>query len=150
MGSDSGKRSRPHALDASNISCVICHDLLLEPVVAACGHDFCRRCYSAWTAKQQSCPMCRQRLPREVPGAPLEQACWLSQGEAPAVVTEEASGTSAAKHLHELCYLATGVCKRMENVINKLFPGQLEQRRCASQLRKSVAEHWTSPVVLTE
>lgn len=75
MGSDSGNRGRPEAtLDASELSCVICHDLLLEPVVAACGLDFCRVCYSAWTVKQQSCPMCRQRLPREVPGAPHEQA----------------------------------------------------------------------------
>ena len=78
MGSDSGKRSPPEDLDESEFSCVICHDLLLEPVVAACGHDFCRVCYSAWTVKQQSCPMCRQSLPRDVPGARHEQDCWLS------------------------------------------------------------------------
>ena len=78
MGSNSGERSRPKALDASELSCVICHDLLLEPVVAACGHDFCRICYGSWTAKQRSCPMCRQRLPREVPGAPHGQARRLS------------------------------------------------------------------------
>ena len=79
MGGDSGERSRePEALDASEFSCVICHDLLLKPVVAACGHDFCRLCYTAWTVKQQSCPMCRHPLPRDVPGAPPEQACWLS------------------------------------------------------------------------
>ena len=66
----SGERPRSDLLDASELSCVICHELLFEPVVAACGHDFCRVCYRAWTAKQQSCPLCRQRLPQEVPGAP--------------------------------------------------------------------------------
>lgn len=42
--------------------CGICLDLLKDPVLTTCGHDFCESCLlEAFTAVNTKCPTCRQR-----------------------------------------------------------------------------------------
>ncbi|XP_078073651.1 zinc-binding protein A33-like [Mustelus asterias] len=51
---------------SEELKCSICLEFLSDPVVLACGHDFCRSCISRSWAKQQreSCPQCRAVSPR--------------------------------------------------------------------------------------
>lgn len=53
---------------AAEFECSICYDLLLEPVVGNCGHDFCKHCYEKWfrIARKASCPICRKPLPKDL------------------------------------------------------------------------------------
>lgn len=56
---------------SEDYNCPICLDLLLEPVVGACGHEFCRDCYGQWLSRSRtypSCPLCRVPLSMSVPG----------------------------------------------------------------------------------
>jgi Zinc finger, C3HC4 type (RING finger) len=46
------------------LSCVICHELLYDPIsLPNCGHSFCAKCWAWWEAKSRigvvSCPTCR-------------------------------------------------------------------------------------------
>nr|XP_014339493.1 PREDICTED: E3 ubiquitin-protein ligase TRIM39-like [Latimeria chalumnae] len=43
-----------------HITCSICQELLKDPVITKCGHDFCRECVcDYWKGKaSQSCPIC--------------------------------------------------------------------------------------------
>ncbi|CAB9501053.1 PHD [Seminavis robusta] len=53
------------------LSCAICHEVLLHPVSLLCGHSFCQECIKWWwqqstandSAKKKSCPTCRQTMP---------------------------------------------------------------------------------------
>eukprot|EP00775_Hariotina_reticulata_P011611 gene11611-11755_t len=48
--------------DASKWECGICYEILIDPVVGNCGHDFCRGCLDRWRAHQGrdlKCPVCR-------------------------------------------------------------------------------------------
>ena len=57
-------------------NCPICLDLLLEPVVGACGHEFCKDCYTRWLARSRAyptCPLCREVLSIVVPGNSLPE-----------------------------------------------------------------------------
>ena len=44
--------------------CPVCFEEVHRPAKTPCGHVFCEACLSTWfgTARQASCPMCRQRL----------------------------------------------------------------------------------------
>lgn len=80
----------------SGWECAICLDVLLDPCVAACGHDFCKHCIESllWARRLDEvvrCPLCR---------APSFQ-----QGQPP------------------------GVCARLKQVVEKLFPQAVERRR---------------------
>ena len=73
-----GPANRPQqpasAIVLEDYNCPICLDLLLEPVVGACGHEFCKDCYTLWLARSRaypSCPLCRKVLALAVPGKSL-------------------------------------------------------------------------------
>ncbi|XP_062271160.1 tripartite motif-containing protein 16-like [Scomber scombrus] len=59
-------------LDRESISCVICQDLLNDPVTTTCGHSYCMSCIEGfWDGEDQikiySCPQCREAFtPRPV------------------------------------------------------------------------------------
>lgn len=67
---DRRQESAPAAV-VEDYNCPICLDLLLEPVVGACGHEFCKDCYTRWLARSRAyptCPLCREVLSIVVPG----------------------------------------------------------------------------------
>ncbi|XP_053171572.1 E3 ubiquitin-protein ligase TRIM39-like [Scomber japonicus] len=43
------------------LSCPVCHDIFIDPVILTCGHSFCKVCLQRWwRAKQeQECPICK-------------------------------------------------------------------------------------------
>eukprot|EP00882_Tetradesmus_deserticola_P010431 GHRQ01011016.1.p1 GENE.GHRQ01011016.1~~GHRQ01011016.1.p1 ORF type:complete len:226 (+),score=38.18 GHRQ01011016.1:2161-2838(+) len=58
--------SRTAAALGESLCCGICYELLLDPVVGSCGHDFCKRCLDTWRSQQRQqgnnrvrCPVCR-------------------------------------------------------------------------------------------
>mmetsp|Transcript_37183 Transcript_37183/g.82715 ORF Transcript_37183/g.82715 Transcript_37183/m.82715 type:complete len:362 (-) Transcript_37183:1954-3039(-) len=67
-----GKRLRSTAGSVrpacEDFECAVCCDLLLDPVVAPCGHDMCSHCYQRWVSTSSTkvsavCPLCRDPLP---------------------------------------------------------------------------------------
>ncbi|KAL0215732.1 hypothetical protein P9112_007916 [Eukaryota sp. TZLM1-RC] len=49
----------PSVTHPDSFLCKIHEGLLLEPIVLACGHTFCKDCISQWFAYNQTCPNCR-------------------------------------------------------------------------------------------
>lgn len=48
--------------DISKYECLICLDLLIEPVTTQCGHTFCKLCICKYLAEKHMCPICRNVL----------------------------------------------------------------------------------------
>lgn len=50
-----------------DLTCVICHAIVFQPVSLTCGHSFCRSCvrwwYSSADQPRTDCPTCRTALP---------------------------------------------------------------------------------------
>ena len=47
----------------TDFQCVICIDILIEPVVLPCRHEFCRECFEKYyEVTDSSCPMCKIRI----------------------------------------------------------------------------------------
>ncbi|XP_043920930.1 zinc-binding protein A33-like [Protopterus annectens] len=48
-----------------DFSCSVCFELLKDPVILDCGHNFCRACIDkVWDSQEQpSCPECRNQCP---------------------------------------------------------------------------------------
>ena len=89
-----------------------------------CGHDFCKTCLEDWREVSPSstvrCPMCRQNiLPSGLQslGGCLLQQCWLGVQRLP-----------RHGHTHR-CRPVAGVCMRLKNTIEQLYPSQSAERR---------------------
>jgi len=85
------KASKQELLREEDYCCAICSDVLLEPVVGACGHDFCHDCLDTWRSVCATgsgpgtlvCPLCRSELP-QVPGvcrrlSEMVESCFPEQ-----------------------------------------------------------------------
>ena len=46
----------------SEFECLICMDILLEPVTTICGHTFCRYCLIQYLKENKNCPLCRKPI----------------------------------------------------------------------------------------
>lgn len=114
-----------HSMASSeDYNCPICLDLLLEPVVGACGHEFCRDCYRQWLSRSRtypSCPLCRVPLSMSVPGKPqnMEKHTKPTQGS------------------FQSCSVVVGVSRRLAELIEASFPDKTRQRRYAWALQQS-------------
>jgi hypothetical protein len=51
------------------VNCLICSNIMQEPVTMHCGHSFCRACTLKWCIhyKHLNCPVCRKKLDRQLP-----------------------------------------------------------------------------------
>ena len=53
-------------IETDGYSCIVCWDLLLEPMTLECTHSLCKGCYdSLLKSKQHKCPLCRAELTKE-------------------------------------------------------------------------------------
>ncbi|KAI9755626.1 MAG: hypothetical protein M4579_004199 [Chaenotheca gracillima] len=46
----------------SELDCLVCYALMLDPVTTACGHTFCRKCLYRVLDHSNLCPVCRRKL----------------------------------------------------------------------------------------
>ena len=57
--------------------CSICFDVLVDPVVGPCGHDYCVNCIQTWYVEEKlnercpKCPQCRNDLPEDASTLPI-------------------------------------------------------------------------------
>ncbi|XP_041816906.1 protein NLRC3-like [Chelmon rostratus] len=65
--SDTKERKRSHvSVEEQPSCCVLCQDVLKDPVSASCGHWFCRQCITSYwdqsaSSGESSCPQCGDR-----------------------------------------------------------------------------------------
>ena len=45
-----------------SLDCLICLDLLCEPITTNCGHSFCKYCFISYLKSNNNCPVCRKQL----------------------------------------------------------------------------------------
>lgn len=53
-----GPDSTEYVLE-KDLSCAICQDILINPIVLNCSHSFCKFCVYRWLDKRSKCPECR-------------------------------------------------------------------------------------------
>lgn len=47
----------------SDLSCAVCHEVFINPLILNCSHSFCKFCLYQWLASRKSdCPQCRVRV----------------------------------------------------------------------------------------
>lgn len=49
-----------------NFTCIICVEVIDEPVVLNCSHTMCQYCLSKWKMKRKRCPICREKIVYEI------------------------------------------------------------------------------------
>lgn len=66
------ERSRAEQLSPS-CTCMVCWEVLCDPVALPCGHSLDQTCLrKALAAGQRRCPTCRAPLPAEVPAVNVQ------------------------------------------------------------------------------
>ena len=63
VGAIDNERDRRNSSSVQEINCPICLEPLRDPVTTVCNHTFCKTCFLAWRVIQDSCAVCRQKLP---------------------------------------------------------------------------------------
>ena len=65
------KRSRTEL--SPSCTCMVCWEVLYDPVTLPCGHSLDQRCLQKVLAtEQRGCPTCRAPLPAEVPAVSVQ------------------------------------------------------------------------------
>ena len=49
-------------MEGASYECMICMDLLIEPVTIQCGHTFCKLCLAGCITSLRKCPICRKPI----------------------------------------------------------------------------------------
>lgn len=44
------------------LNCLICSDILFEPIVLECNHTFCKSCITEWMKQNKNCPIDRTNV----------------------------------------------------------------------------------------
>jgi hypothetical protein len=57
----------PTTVEEDDGDCVICMDVMVEPVMLRCGHKFCYKCLFRWLSDHNFCPTCREPLVTHIP-----------------------------------------------------------------------------------
>lgn len=68
-------RSSP---SADSLFCLLCHDILNDPVVMSCSHGFCRACLQNYWEHYSclQCPLCRRKICSYVRLYPIEHLAY--------------------------------------------------------------------------
>ena len=67
------KRSRTEQQLSPSCTCMVCWEVLYDPVTLPCGHSLDQRCLQKVLAtEQRGCPTCRAPLPAEVPAVNVQ------------------------------------------------------------------------------
>lgn len=43
----------------TDLSCAVCQDIYINPIILNCSHSFCKFCLYRWLSKKPGCPQCR-------------------------------------------------------------------------------------------
>lgn len=46
----------------NDLSCAICQDIYINPLILNCSHSFCKFCVYRWLSKRPGCPQCRMTV----------------------------------------------------------------------------------------
>lgn len=46
----------------NDLSCAICQDIYINPLILNCSHSFCKFCVYRWLTKNKKCPQCRMAV----------------------------------------------------------------------------------------
>ncbi|XP_007573963.1 NACHT, LRR and PYD domains-containing protein 3-like [Poecilia formosa] len=80
--SDTKGKSSSHVPEVDDTSCcAVCQNLLMYPVLASCGHWFCRQCMIAYWDKSTPCAPCLQCVELFTPPTGPQAANQSSSGE---------------------------------------------------------------------
>ncbi|KAG7505223.1 zinc-binding protein A33-like [Solea senegalensis] len=60
------------SLPEEDLTCPVCCDIFVDPVLLSCSHSFCRICLKrCWDTGIRECPVCRRKAPKSSPPSNL-------------------------------------------------------------------------------
>lgn len=55
-------------LPEEDLTCPVCCDIFIHPVLLSCSHSFCKGCLKrCWETGQRECPVCRKKATKSIP-----------------------------------------------------------------------------------
>ena len=45
---------------ASEFDCIVCMELMIEPIKLNCGHNYCKQCFQRFAMQRAECPYCKR------------------------------------------------------------------------------------------
>lgn len=46
--------------------CLICMCEIKNKITTSCGHSYCKDCITSWCSENDSCPLCRKEIKKEI------------------------------------------------------------------------------------
>ncbi len=56
------RRFKLVSLLTKHFNCMICQEVLLDPMILKCGHTYCKVCIVDWMKQKKTCPECRKDI----------------------------------------------------------------------------------------